>query len=431
MKERKILIVDTSVLLYDKDSIHSFPGNDIFFTLTVLDELDKFKEKPGLLGESARHVNRFLDDLRSEGSLHDGVFCADLDQNFRVWLSDLSDVKSELKDLDYSKGDNNIIASAIQIKKLFQDRKVKVVTKDINLRVKCDALNIDAEDYYSDHVDLGVEDFVGFSEIELTDEEVDELYSENKIDIEMDLSENEFLIGKGVSQGKSVLCWYREKQLIKLHELRLVQTETTPRNKEQKFALHALVDDTIPLVTLTGLAGSGKTFLTLMTAIEALDQNKYERIIVTRNIQPVGKEIGYLPGDVKDKMAPWMSPLMDNFRHHFKDRTYFEIMMEKGLIEIAPLSFIRGRTFSNSFIIVDEAQNASIHELKTIITRIGENSKIVLMGDTDQIDTPYLNKNSNGLAIVIDRMKNSKHSAHVHLKRGERSELATYASKVL
>ena len=431
MKERKILIVDTSVLLYDKDSIHSFPGNDIFFTLTVLDELDKFKEKPGLLGESARHVNRFLDDLRSEGSLHDGVYCADLDQNFRVWLSDLSDVKSELKDLDYSKGDNNIIASAIQIKKLFQDRKVKVVTKDINLRVKCDALNIDAEDYYSDHVDLDVEDFVGFSQLELTDEEVDELYSENKIDIEMDLCENEFLIGKGVSQGKSVLCWYRGKQLIRLHELRLEQTETTPRNKEQKFAMHALVDDTIPLVTLTGLAGSGKTFLTLMTAIEALDQNKYERIIVTRNIQPVGKEIGYLPGDVKDKMAPWMSPLMDNFRHHFKDRTYFELMMEKGLIEIAPLSFIRGRTFSNSFIIVDEAQNASIHELKTIITRIGENSKIVLMGDTDQIDTPYLNKNSNGLAIVIDRMKNSKHSAHVHLKRGERSELATYASKVL
>ena len=168
-----------------------------------------------------------------------------------------------------------------------------------------------------------------------------------------------------------------------------------------------------------------------MTAIESLNEKKYERIVVTRNIQPVGKEIGYLPGDLKDKMAPWMSPLMDNFRHHFKDRTYFEVMLDKGLIEIAPLSFIRGRTFTNSFIIVDEAQNASIHELKTIITRIGENSKIVLMGDTDQIDTPYLNKKSNGLAIVIDRMKKSDFSAHVHLCRGERSQLATYASKVL
>lgn len=431
MENRKILIVDTSVLLYDKDSVHSFPGNDVFFTLTVLDELDKFKDRPGLLGESARHVNRFLDDLRSEGSLHDGVYCKDLDQTFRVLLSDLSNAKEKLKDLDYSKGDNNIIASTLQVKELFPERDVKVITKDINLRVKCDALNIDAEDYYSDHLDLDDIDFTGFSEMELTDEEVDELYLENKLDMELDLCENEFIIGKGMSQGKSVLGCYKSGVLFKLHDLRLEETEISPRNKEQKFALHALVDEKIPLVTLTGLAGSGKTFLTLMSAIEALNQNKFERIIVTRNIQPVGKEIGYLPGDVNDKMAPWMSPLMDNFRHHFKDRTYFEVMLDKGMIEIAPLSFIRGRTFSNSFIIVDEAQNASIHELKTIITRIGENSKIVLMGDTDQIDTPYLNKKSNGLAIVIDRMKNSKHSAHVHLCRGERSELATYASKVL
>ena len=431
MESRKILIVDTSVLLYDKDSIQSFPGNDVFFTLTVLDELDKFKDRPGLLGEAARHVNRFLDEIRAEGSLHDGVYCSDIDQTFTVLLSDLSNAKEKLKDLDYSKGDNNIIASALQIKEQFPNRDVKVITKDINLRVKCDALNIDAEDYYSDHLDLDDIEFTGFSEIELTDEEVDKVYENNKISVELNLRENEYVIGKGLTQGKSVLACYKNGVLTKLHDLRLEQTETAPKNKEQKFALHALVDQDISLVTLTGLAGSGKTFLTLMSAIEALDQNKYERIIVTRNIQPVGKEIGYLPGDVKEKMAPWMSPLMDNFRHHFKDRTYFELMMEKGLIEIAPLSFIRGRTFSNSFIIVDEAQNASIHELKTIITRIGENSKIVLMGDTDQIDTPYLNKKSNGLAIVIDRMKESTHSAHVHLKRGERSELATYASKVL
>jgi PhoH-like ATPase len=152
---------------------------------------------------------------------------------------------------------------------------------------------------------------------------------------------------------------------------------------------------------------------------------------VTRNIEPVGRDIGYLPGDLNEKMGPWMSPLVDNFRHHFKDKTYFEVLMEKGKIEIAPLSYIRGRTFSNSYIIVDEAQNASIHELKTVITRIGEGSKIVLMGDTDQIDTPYIDKRSNGLSIVIDRTKDSNLATHIHLSRGERSALATYASKVL
>ena len=157
---------------------------------------------------------------------------------------------------------------------------------------------------------------------------------------------------------------------------------------------------------------------------------KYERIVVTRNIEPVGRDLGYLPGDVDEKMAPWSSPLMDNFRHHFKDRTYFEALMEKGKIEIAPLSYIRGRTFSNAYIIVDEAQNASIHELKTIITRIGEGSKIVMMGDTDQIDTPYIDKRSNGLSLVIDRTRNSVLTSHVHFSKGERSELATYASKV-
>jgi PhoH-like ATPase len=168
-----------------------------------------------------------------------------------------------------------------------------------------------------------------------------------------------------------------------------------------------------------------------MSGIDALHSKKYERIVVTRSIQPVGRELGFLPGDITEKMAPWMAPLMDNFKHHFKDKIYFECMIDKGEIEIAPLSFIRGRTFNNSYVIVDEAQNATIHELKTIITRMGENSKIVLMGDTDQIDTPYIDKRSNGLAIVIEKFKTSDLSAHVHLCRGERSSIATYASKVL
>ena len=168
-----------------------------------------------------------------------------------------------------------------------------------------------------------------------------------------------------------------------------------------------------------------------MTALEALNKKKIERIVVTRSMEPVGRDIGFLPGDMNEKMAPWMSPLVDNFRHAFKNMSFFQMMIEKGQIDIAPLSYIRGRTFDNAFIIVDEAQNATIHELKTVVTRVGENSKIVLMGDTDQIDTPYIDKKSNGLSIVIDRIRDSELMSHIHLPRGERSKLATLASRSL
>lgn len=191
------------------------------------------------------------------------------------------------------------------------------------------------------------------------------------------------------------------------------------------------MDESIPIVTLTGLAGSGKTFLAIMAGLEMIQAGTYDRIVITRSIQPVGRDLGYLPGDVKEKMDPWLAPIMDNLRVAFKDTSYFSMMMEKGVIEIAPLSFIRGRTFNDAIVLVDEAQNATIHELKTIITRIGAGSKIVLLGDTDQIDTPYINKRSNGLSIVINKFAESYLHAHVHLQRGQRSEVATEASKIL
>ena len=186
----------------------------------------------------------------------------------------------------------------------------------------------------------------------------------------------------------------------------------------------------IPLATLTGIAGSGKTFLTLMAALSGLYDKKYEKIVLTRTLQPVGKDIGFLPGDVNDKLDPWIGSIVDNYQHYFKDLTYFELMRKKGQIEVSPLAFIRGRTFNNTFLIVDEAQNATIHELKTIITRVGENSKIILLGDIGQIDTPYIDSLSNGLTIVIEKLKNEKLAGHVCLLKGERSELATLASKV-
>jgi len=430
MSRRKLLILDTSVLLYDKESIHSFPGNDIVLPLIVLDELDRFKEKTGLLGEAARYVNRFLDDLRSKGRLYEGVLLEDIDQSIRVMSSS---PKLNAKDqLDPTRGDNMIIAAALDCKNKTPNEIIKVITKDINLRVKCDAVGLFAEDYYRDYLDADEETFSGVSELSVNDNLIDQLYEEGSFDWHEDLYENSYVVCKGSGQGKSALGVYKKRQIFILNDSsELSETDVRPRNKEQKFALHALRSPDIPLVSLTGLAGSGKTFLALMSGIDALTSKKYERIIVTRNIQPVGRDLGYLPGDINEKMSPWMSPLLDNFRHHFKDKIYFELMIEKGEIEIAPLSYIRGRTFNDSYLIVDEAQNATIHELKTIITRLGENSKVVLMGDTDQIDTPYIDKRSNGLAIVVEKFKSSDLSSHVHLCRGERSSIATYASKVL
>ena len=246
-----------------------------------------------------------------------------------------------------------------------------------------------------------------------------------------------FVIAKG-NQGKSFLAKNKNNVLRPLvHEMCSLY-KVDPRNSEQRFAIEALLDPEIPLVTLTGLAGSGKTFLSLMAALNCTQGGQIaeqlgmkKRLVITRTLQPVGKDLGYLPGSMEDKMAPWLAPIMDNVRHAFNDLTYFNHMISKGDIEIAPIPYIRGRTFSDAFVIVDEAQNATIHELKTIITRIGQNSKIVLLGDVDQIDTPYIDKRSNGLSIVIDRFRKSRLGAHVHLSKGQRSDLATEAGKIL
>lgn len=422
----KTFLIDTSVLLYDKQSLHSFADNNVVLPMVVLDELDRFKEKQGILGESARYINRFLDTLRKDGRLDMGVKL-DSGQTIRI-LTRESDIDLEELDLDQSRGDNKIIASALMLKEQGDD--VHVVTKDINLRVKCDALGIAAEDYYADHIDTWTEEEeAGLLQISVSDDMINDLHTHSIVDIDDDrLFNNCFLVCKGDSGGSCLALW-KNGSAIKINNPKV--HDIMPRNKEQRFAMHALNCPDIPLVCLTGIAGSGKTFLTLMTALEALNEKKIERIVVTRSMEPVGRDIGFLPGDMNEKMAPWMSPLVDNFRHVFKSMSYFQMMIEKGQIDIAPLSYIRGRTFDNAFIIVDEAQNATIHELKTVITRVGEGSKIVLMGDTDQIDTPYIDKKSNGLSIVIDRLRESELMAHIHLPRGERSKLATLASRSL
>jgi len=437
MNERKILVVDTSVLLYDMNAIHSFPGNDVVIPLTVLDELDRFKDRPGLLGESARYVNRYLDQLREVGRLDSSVQIPDTDQTVRVEIH-AGGLPSVPDGLDSRKGDNRIIATALCLKQKTPERQIKVVTKDINLRVKCDSLGIPAEDYYKDHIKYrDRKTYTGFTDLELADNVVDEFFDAGAVD-GMDvpgfdtIDQNQFIVGKS-SSGKSMLGIRKKDRICKINNIGIASEmiDVHPRNKEQKFALSLLNDPNIPLVTLTGIAGSGKTFLTLMAGLSGIYNDKYKRIVVTRSIQPVGRDLGFLPGDMDDKMDPWMAPLVDNFRHAFSDVTYFSIMREKGQIDIAPLSYIRGRTFNDSFVIVDEAQNATIHELKTIVTRIGKGSKVVLLGDTDQVDTPYIDSRSNGLTIVIEKFRQEEIAGHVRLSRGQRSELASLASKIL
>ena len=442
---RKIFVLDTSVMLYDKTSIHTFTGNDIVLPLVILEELDKFKERSGLIGEAARYVNRFLDGMRSK-EIVDG-WRLDDKTDIRYTFELAPDMYQSLPEgLDIGYNDNHIIACAIYLKDKYEPQEVKVITKDINLRVKCDAVGVEAEDYFKDHIDQDINQIKGYVKIDSTKERVDEFYKNGKIEVEEELNENLFVISKSGPQ-KSFLGVHKSGEIKKLvHKIDgLFNVE--PRNSEQRFAIEALLDPEIPLVTLTGLAGSGKTFLALMAGLWGLKAGNtemgkqiseamggsfgYDRLIITRTLQPVGRDLGYLPGSMDDKMQPWLMPIFDNVRHAFKDVSYFKMMMEQGDVEVAPIPYIRGRTFNNAFVIVDEAQNATIHELKTIVTRMGQGSKIVLLGDIDQIDTPYIDRQSNGLSIVIDRFQKSKLGAHVNLSKGQRSGLATIASEIL
>ncbi len=427
---KKQFIVDTSVILYDKNSIKSFTGHNVCLPITVLDELDNFKDKQGLLGEYARSVIRYLDNLRSLGKLDEGVYDSDTDITIRIIISEPVE-EAEKVGLCPNSSDNRIISAAINLQKE-SEQELIVVTKDINLRVKCNSIGIKAEDYYKDHLPEKVESELKSDIIDVNPEDIASIYEDGFFeasDLISNYHENMFSALR-TPEGSSALGIFQKGKWNLIREQEIKAYGVKARNKEQQFALYALRSK-IPLVCLTGIAGSGKTFLALMSALEGLNERRYERIVLTRPIQTVGKDIGFLPGDMKEKMSPWLSPVIDNFRHAFKDVTYFEAMIAKGNIEVAPLPYIRGRTFSDCLIIVDEAQNATVHELKTVITRTGNNSKIVLLGDTDQIDTPYIDKRSNGLSIVSEKLSSSSLTASIHLCRGERSELATLVSNSL
>jgi PhoH-like ATPase len=337
--------------------------------------------------------------------------------------------------------DNMILAMSKHLQAARKE-KVVLVTKDINVRVKCDALGINCEDFNKHRIiDKSEGLYSGVRRADVSQELIDEIYLKKEIPLPRDILvdkvyPNEFLVLKDQTsgQGSAIVRYIKSQDVLRLIPEIKNSWGLIPRNKEQKFSFDILFDDDIKLVTLVGKAGTGKTLLAAAAALEqSFSKNaKYKKVVISRPIQTVGKDIGYLPGDIYDKMAPWIAPIRDNLRYLFgDDKDTLDMYVESGKIEIEAITYIRGRSISDAIIIIDEAQNLTTHELKTIITRVGENTKIILTGDIDQIDNTYLDSTSNGLSYTVEKFKDYDISAHVTLLKGERSELATLGAEIL
>jgi len=437
--KEKILVLDTNVLLTDSNSILNFEEADIAIPLKVLDEIDKHKKRQDSVGMHARSIIRKLDQLREDGNLFEGV---DIGPG-KVFVKGYDPFKLP-DDLDIENPDNQIIATALSLKAENEESNVVLVSRDINMRVKCDALNIACEDYSNDQVVEDIEGlYTGLAECLVDDQMVDSVYKDEGVYIdpdEADLQPNQFvMLISNSNEKKSALVRFTsyDKPVEKVDSFKKGIWGVRPKNKEQNFALDLLTDPDIPLVTIIGKAGSGKTLLALACGLqqcfgETANDRKYSRVIVTKPVEPVGKDIGFLPGTMEEKMMPWVAPIQDNLKNLMgNDKVTLDMYMDEGKIEVEAMTFIRGRSIANAFIIIDEAQNMTKHEIKTVLTRVGEGTKIVLTGDIEQIDNVYLDETTNGLTYVIDRFKDQCSAGHITLVKGERSKVATLAARLL
>ncbi len=438
---KKIYILDTCVYLTDADSINAYGNNDIVIPLKVLEEIDKHKKRQDGAGANARKIIRMLDELRSKGSLRKGVRLARGKGIVRACPYETSTIPSVF---DIKNADNEIIGVALREQEQNPKRKVIVVSRDINMRVKCDALGLPAEEYIDNKVVESLDFlYTGFLSHLIDDEIVNQFYDSK--DIMLDPSEvkihpNQFImLVSNSNDKKTALAKFVDynKPLLKIGDYgKKGIWGVRPRNKEQSFALDLLMDAEVPIVTLVGKAGCGKTLLAIAAGLEqVIERNKetpYTRLIITRPVQPLGRDIGYLPGTLEEKMLPWLTPIQDNLRYLLgNDKTTLSMYIDNGHIEVEALTYIRGRSIANAYLIIDEAQNLTKHELKTIITRVGEGTKIVFTGDVEQIDNLYIDETSNGLTYAVEKFKEHDIAGHVNLQRGERSKVATLASKIL
>ena len=432
--QKKSYVFDTSVFLTDARAMTHYQDGNIVIPFKVLEEIDRHKKRQDGVGSNARHIIRILDELREEGSLKDGI---PLENGCSICVKNLDSFGAEIpSDLDTSDADNEIIAIALREK--VNNPDTILVSRDINMRVKCDSLGLRTEDYVVGQIvqakenvyegtlneqvpDKVLESFYNGQGVQL-DEDI-KLYPNQFITLESDCNLKKTALVRNISEGQP---------LQKVKEFKKGIWGIKARNREQRFVLDLLMDKKIPIVTLIGKAGCGKTLCALASGLEqVVEKEQYARLIVTRPVQPMGRDIGYLPGTMEEKMRPWLLPIEDNLRHLVGDKHAFDMQLDRGVIEIEALTYIRGRSISDAYIIIDECQNTTVHEIKTILTRVGENTKIVLLGDIEQIDNIYIDETTNGLTYIIEKFKDHELAGHVTLRKGERSAVATLAAKVL
>jgi PhoH-like ATPase len=441
---KKNFVLDTNVLLHDPRSIFGFEDNDVVIPIYVIEEIDNFKRDLSTLGRNARQVSRILDEFRVQGKLGEGVPIAPDKGRIKVLLAD--------KKLPHGAGegrttDDKILAVALDLLEKDKGRPTVFVTKDTNLRIRADALGLHAEDYDVEGLAALDDLWSGVSDADVSPEQVNEFYANGTLPWAPPEGDppppNAFVVLRDRSnpQHSAVGKYSAAKQAF----VKLIQTPKEgvwgirPRNKEQSFTLDLLLNDEVRLVTIVGKAGTGKTLLAIAAGLQkTMEEGVYQKLLVSRPIFPLGRDIGYLPGSVEEKLNPWMQPIFDNVEYLMNlsrsekkaGRGYHELL-DLGILEIEPLTYIRGRSIPNQFIIVDEAQNLTPHEVKTIITRVGDGTKIVLTGDPYQIDNPYVDQTNNGLIHVVNRFRQERLAGHVTLSKGERSPLAELAANLL
>ncbi len=444
---RKTFVLDTNILLHNSGALFMFADNDVVIPFDVLEELDKFKTGTDDLGRNARTVIRHLDRLRQFGKLSEGVPVEVTGGSVRVILDTEAKVCPNLAS---TSADNRIICTAWHLQQ--EGKRVVFISKDINARIKSDALGILAEDFEAQKVDFE-HLYNGWRELPVSADVIQTLFSDKQLKLpDVKLFANEFVLLKDeLDESHTALSRYRADldALVPVRPRRGPVFGIMPRNLQQTMALDLLLDDSVKLVSLIGNAGTGKTLLAIAAGmVKVLNDQAYTKLLVARPIMPLGKDIGYLPGDKDQKLTAWMQPIFDNMSYLLSNRLGSEAqqpthaslssveqrihqLMENGQVVLEPLTYIRGRSIPHQFMIVDESQNLSPHEVKTIASRVGEGTKLVLTGDATQIDNPYLDSSSNGLSYLVERLKGKGIVGHITLAKSERSELASLVTEEL